>query len=170
MLDLTQHELIPLKTLAKRRNGDTALFVCELLTRPGRERKFRFISQDRADSTGSHEMYKSGMFNGEGERESPFDIVSIAKKRELRDGDIVKITGMVCATNVRNEYDYVTFVKDLELPISYMSDLPARGTARGGAGEFWHFNWSCPEGEGDRGGNWQWTANRKDITFVRRDT
>lgn len=164
-MDLSTYNLVPLKTLAKRRDGRVALFVST--TTDGRF--YRFISVDtRAHMNGSTEHDHSGATMGIGG--AAYDIVSVSQPRVFLPGDIVRVTGMISALTIGAQIDYTKFVKDLEVKLDRPESI-YHDRSRGrppNCGEFWTFRWADDSDSGDRANEWQWTVSRKDMTFVRR--
>lgn len=102
-MDLTKHDLVPLRTMLKTRDGREAVYLAAVPARParaGREDKYRvFIKGDKSSSF----CYKNGQrFH---DHECDADIVAIATKWVPKVGDKVTVNGIAFMYGEGSDYD-----------------------------------------------------------------
>jgi hypothetical protein len=143
-MDLRQETLVPLKTLAKTRDGRKAVFIN--LEENG---EFRFCPEG---DIGTYRVAFNGIrYQG---LENHLDIVSISRQRALVAGDRVEITGLICAPMVGREVASV-IVRRLN---ATLGSAQPNNTGK----EIWSFH--------NQEDGYTYLAERSSIKFISRST
>lgn len=150
-MDLRAENLVPMKSILRRRDGQKAVFINYL-----EDGQVRVCPEQN----GSYIVENDG---SAGLREK--DIVAVARPRELRVGDEVEITGFVIAlhvssraTGIAGQVDQAKFVS------GYRATLLAPCSLSNAQGaDAWCFRANDLHGQ-----SWSYSVERKNIKFIRR--